>query len=237
MTAHDVGTIVFSSSTAVYGEPEQIPIEETAALDPTNCYGETKRVMERMMCWTAAATGLRYAALRYFNACGAHPDGSLGEAHFPETHLIPLVLQVANGQRSEISVFGSDYPTPDGHLYPRLRPCVRSGAGAYSCARIPAARRRKHRLQPRQRTGVFRTRGDRGGAPRYRSCNPCRGKGAPQRRPGSARCVLGEGASTLGCGRATGALSTILQTAWNWHRSPSEGILRNCRKKLHFCAR
>ena len=66
------------------------------------------------MCWTAAATGLRYAALRYFNACGAHPDGSLGEAHFPETHLIPLVLQVANGQRSEISVFGSDYPTPDG---------------------------------------------------------------------------------------------------------------------------
>lgn len=114
MTAHDVGTIVFSSSAAVYGEPEQIPIEETAALDPTNCYGETKRVMERMMCWTAAATGLRYAALRYFNACGAHPDGSLGEAHFPETHLIPLVLQVANGQRSEISVFGSDYPTPDG---------------------------------------------------------------------------------------------------------------------------
>ena len=114
MTAHGVDTIVFSSSAAVYGEPEQVPIEETAPLHPTNCYGETKRVMEQMMRWTAAASGLRYAALRYFNACGAQPDGTLGEAHSPETHLIPLILQVANGQRERISVFGSDYPTPDG---------------------------------------------------------------------------------------------------------------------------
>ena len=114
MTAHDVGTIVFSSSAAVYGEPEQIPIEETAALDPTNCYGETKRVMERMMCWTAAATGLRYAALRYFNACGAHMSGKIGEAHDPETHLIPIILQVPNGRRDHVSIYGDDYPTRDG---------------------------------------------------------------------------------------------------------------------------
>ena len=114
MVEHGVKIIVFSSSAAVYGEPEQIPIQETAPTAPTNCYGETKIAMERMMHWTEVAHGLRYVALRYFNACGAQRDGQIGEAHTPETHLIPLVLQVANGQRESVSIFGTDYPTADG---------------------------------------------------------------------------------------------------------------------------
>lgn len=114
MLAHRVKTIVFSSSAAVYGEPQQVPIRETDPTNPTNCYGETKLAMERMMHWAETAHGLRYVALRYFNACGARMDGGIGEAHDPETHLIPLILQVANGQRPQIAVFGTDYPTPDG---------------------------------------------------------------------------------------------------------------------------
>lgn len=114
MVAHGVGKIVFSSTAATYGEPERVPILETDATVPTNCYGETKLSMEKMMKWTSVAHGLRYVALRYFNACGAQPDGSIGEAHNPETHLIPVILQVPGGQREKISIFGDDYPTPDG---------------------------------------------------------------------------------------------------------------------------
>ncbi len=114
MVAHGVGKIVFSSTAATYGEPERVPILETDATVPTNCYGETKLSMEKMMKWTSVAHGLRYVALRYFNACGAQPDGSIGEAHNPETHLIPVILQVPSDQREKISIFGDDYPTPDG---------------------------------------------------------------------------------------------------------------------------
>jgi UDP-glucose 4-epimerase len=114
MIAHGVNKIVFSSTAATYGEPEQVPILESDRTEPTNCYGETKLAMEKMMNWTARAHGLRYAALRYFNACGAHPSGVIGEAHNPESHLIPLILQVPNGQRDKISIFGDDYDTHDG---------------------------------------------------------------------------------------------------------------------------
>ncbi|WP_125115169.1 UDP-glucose 4-epimerase GalE [Agathobaculum sp. Marseille-P7918] len=114
MVAHGVDKIVFSSTAATYGEPERVPILETDRTCPTNCYGETKLAMEHMMKWVSAAHGLHFVALRYFNACGAEPDASIGEAHNPETHLIPLILQVPQGKRSHISVFGKDYPTPDG---------------------------------------------------------------------------------------------------------------------------
>ena len=99
MVAHGVDKIVFSSTAATYGEPESIPILETDRTEPTNPYGETKLSMEKMMKWTGVAHGLRYVALRYFNACGAHVGGHIGEAHSPESHLIPLILQVPNGQR------------------------------------------------------------------------------------------------------------------------------------------
>ena len=114
MVEHGVDKIVFSSTAATYGEPERVPILETDRAQPTNCYGETKLSMEHMMSWVSKAHGLRYVALRYFNACGAHASGKIGEAHNPETHLIPLILQVPNGQREKISIFGDDYPTPDG---------------------------------------------------------------------------------------------------------------------------
>ena len=114
MVAHGVDKIVFSSTAATYGEPERVPILEDDKTSPTNCYGETKLAMEHMMRWTSWAHGLHYVALRYFNACGAHPSGAIGEAHDPETHLIPLILQVPNGKREQISIFGGDYPTADG---------------------------------------------------------------------------------------------------------------------------
>lgn len=114
MVEHGVENIVFSSTAATYGEPESIPILETDRTEPTNPYGETKLSMERMMKWTGAAHGLRYVALRYFNACGACANGAIGEDHQPETHLIPLILQVPNGKRKAISIYGDDYETKDG---------------------------------------------------------------------------------------------------------------------------
>lgn len=114
MVEHDVDKIIFSSTAATYGEPERVPILENDKTNPTNCYGQTKLAMEQMMKWTEQAHGLRYVALRYFNACGAKLTGDIGEAHSPETHLIPLILQVPLGQRKAISIFGDDYPTKDG---------------------------------------------------------------------------------------------------------------------------
>lgn len=114
MNAYDIKKIVFSSTAATYGEPERVPILETDKTEPTNAYGETKLSMEKMFKWCDRAYGLKYVSLRYFNACGAHVSGSIGEAHKPETHLIPLILQVPLGQREAISVFGDDYDTKDG---------------------------------------------------------------------------------------------------------------------------
>ena len=114
MVAHYIDKFVFSSTAATYGEPERIPIMEGDRTEPTNTYGETKLSMEKMFKWTGKAHGLRYVSLRYFNACGAHVSGQIGEAHKPETHLIPLILQVPLKQREHISIFGDDYDTKDG---------------------------------------------------------------------------------------------------------------------------
>jgi UDP-glucose-4-epimerase GalE len=109
-----VQAIVFSSSAAVYGNPERVPIPEDHPKNPASPYGETKLMMERALQAYGAAYGLRWVALRYFNAAGADPDGELGEEHHPESHLIPLVIQAALGRRPHVEVFGTDYPTPDG---------------------------------------------------------------------------------------------------------------------------
>ena len=114
MVKHSVDKIVFSSTAAVYGEPKRIPILEDDPTEPTNPYGESKRIMEKMMKWVSRANGVRFVSLRYFNAAGAIEDGSIGEDHNPESHLIPLILQVPMGKREHITVFGEDYPTPDG---------------------------------------------------------------------------------------------------------------------------
>ena len=114
MVENKIGKIVFSSTAATYGEPENIPILETDKTEPSNTYGETKLAMEKLFKWVAQAHGIKYVSLRYFNACGAHKSGNIGEAHNPETHLIPLILQVPNNKRPEIKIFGDDYDTPDG---------------------------------------------------------------------------------------------------------------------------
>src|SRR5215467_10878003 len=112
LLAHNVNRFVFSSTAALYGTPEKTPIEETALLQPTNAYGESKLLAEQMLDWLHRIHGLRYACLRYFNAAGATVEQ--GEDHHPESHLIPIALQVALGQRKEVAIFGADYPTPDG---------------------------------------------------------------------------------------------------------------------------
>ena len=114
MVEFDVKKIVFSSTAAVYGEPKQIPILETDVTNPTNTYGETKLAMEKMMKWTDFAHGMKYVSLRYFNVAGALEGGFIGEDHTPETHLIPLILQVPLKKREYITVFGDDYDTHDG---------------------------------------------------------------------------------------------------------------------------
>lgn len=114
MVEHNIKKIVFSSSSAVYGEPETLPIVETDYTNPTNTYGESKLSMEKMIKWVSKIHGLKYVALRYFNACGAHPDCTIGEDHKPETHIMPLVIQTALGQRDSVSILGTDYTTKDG---------------------------------------------------------------------------------------------------------------------------
>src|SRR5206468_10645922 len=114
MRRNQINRIVFSSSCVTYGTPEKMPITEDLPQNPVNPYGNTKLAIERALADYAAAYGWGYAALRYFNASGASADGSIGEDHDPETHLIPLILQTALGQRPAIEVFGTDYPTPDG---------------------------------------------------------------------------------------------------------------------------
>lgn len=114
MVANNVKRIVFSSTAAVYGEPECVPILENDRTKPTNAYGETKLAMEKMMKWADIAYGVKYIALRYFNVAGANENGLIGEAHNPETHIVPLILQVPLGKREKIMIYGDDYQTKDG---------------------------------------------------------------------------------------------------------------------------
>ncbi len=111
---HEVGRFVLSSTANLFGTPEVVPIAEDAAIDPGSPYGESKQMIERILFWAERTYGLRSACLRYFNAAGAHPSVPIGEDHDPETHLIPIVLAAALGQREMVEVFGDDYPTPDG---------------------------------------------------------------------------------------------------------------------------
>jgi UDP-glucose 4-epimerase len=114
MQKHKCRYIVFSSTAAVYGEPEKVPITEDQPKNPTNIYGQSKLMIEDILNWYSKLDIIRYVALRYFNAAGAYYDGSIGEAHEPETHLIPLVLETALGKRDKLYVYGNDYPTKDG---------------------------------------------------------------------------------------------------------------------------
>ncbi len=224
MVAHGVDKIVFSSTAATYGEPEHIPILESDRTEPTNCYGETKLAMERMMAWTGGAHGLRYVALRYFNACGAHPSGVIGEAHDPETHLIPLILQVPAGRREKVSVFGDDYSTHDGT-------CVRDYIHVTDLARAHILA--LDYLMSGGKSDVFNLGNGIGftvkevieAAEQVTGC-AIPTEILPRRRGDPAQLVASseKAKRVLGWMPQYADLKTIIATAWEWHKSHPDGF-------------
>ena len=224
MVAHGVDKIVFSSTAATYGEPERVPILETDKTVPTNCYGETKLSMEKMMAWTSRAHGLRYVALRYFNACGAHPSGVIGEAHDPETHLIPVILQVPNGQREKLSIFGDDYPTKDGT-------CVRDYIHVTDLAQahilaldylLAGGESDVFNLG----NGVGFTNKEVVEVARRVTGHPIPAEMAPRRPGDPAQLVASseKAKAVLGWKPQYADLETIISTAWNWHKTHPHGF-------------
>lgn len=223
MLAHGVKNIVFSSTAATYGEPQNIPILEGDPTVPTNAYGATKLAMEGMMRWCAGAYGLNYVSLRYFNACGAHEDGRIGEAHNPESHLIPLILQVPNGQRPYISVFGDDYPTRDGT-------CVRDYIHVMDLAEahLLAA----DYLLAGGASDVFNLGNGVGftvkeviAAAQEVVGAPIAAKTMPRRAGDPAQLVASsdKARAVLGWKPTRYDIHTIISTAWNWHKAHPQG--------------
>lgn len=222
MREADVRQIVFSSTTATYGEPDVVPIPETTLQQPINPYGFTKLVIEQALADYAAAYDFAYAALRYFNAAGARPDGTIGEDHDPETHIIPLVLQVALGQRDQITIFGDDYPTPDGT-------CIRDyihiddlGAAHVRALEV---------LQPG--TGICVNLGTGTGTSVREIVEACRevtGHAIPevmgQRRAGDPPELVADARlarQLLDWTPQYTDVRAIVETAWRWHRSHPRG--------------
>lgn len=214
--------IVFSSTTATYGEPEVMPITEDAPQRPINPYGFSKLVIEQAMADYALAYELEYAALRYFNAAGASPDGDLGEDHDPETHLIPLILQVALGQRSHITIFGDDYPTPDGT-------CIRDYVHVDDLATAHLAA--LERLEPG--SGLQLNLGTGRGHSVRQVVDACRrvtGHAIPsqmgQRRPGDPPELVADSSKAqqvLSWRPLYNDVESIVRTAWNWHSKHPRG--------------
>jgi UDP-glucose-4-epimerase GalE len=222
MRSADVRKIVFSSTTATYGVPEKIPITEAESQKPINPYGYTKLVIEQALADYAKAYGFGYAALRYFNASGASPAGDIGEDHTPETHLIPLVLQVALGQRPNIAVFGTDYPTPDGT-------CIRDYIHVDDLA--DAHLRALDLLEPGKALKLNLGTG-RGYSVRevIEACRRVTGHAIPDivgpRREGDPPELIADATaarSTLGWQPRYTTIDAIVETAWRWHQTHPRG--------------
>ena len=224
MRRHEVGRIVFSSSAAVYGEPDTVPIPEESPKAPTNTYGETKLAMERLMHWCHVAYGLEYVSLRYFNAAGASPSGIIGEDHTPETHLIPLVLQAAQGSREKVSIFGDDYPTPDGT-------CIRDyiHTSDLASAHLLAARR----LLAGEGSGIFNLGSEHGLSVRQiiDAARKVTGRDFPvevaPRRAGDPAVLIASNRKAreeFGWVPAHSDAESILASAWAWHSSHPDGF-------------
>lgn len=219
MRVAGVARVVFSSTAAVYGIPETVPIPEDTPKVPVNPYGDTKRAVETMLANHAESDGLRFAALRYFNAAGADPEGELGERHNPETHLIPLVLQVARGQRETISVFGTDYPTPDSTA---VRDYVHvSDLAAAHVAAVEHLNAGGGSVTANLGTGtgysvreIIETCRRITGHPIPHIDAPRRAGDPPQLVAAAARA-----AEQLGWTPAQSDLETIVATAWRWHEA------------------
>ncbi|MGG4221445.1 UDP-glucose 4-epimerase GalE [Paenibacillus jamilae] len=218
-----VSKIVFSSTAATYGEPEKVPIEEGDRTEPTNVYGETKLMMERMMSWFDKVLGIKYVSLRYFNAAGAHESGKIGEDHRPESHLIPLVLQTALKQRSHIAVFGEDYATPDGT-------CVRDYIHVSDLA--DAHVRAVNYLREGNDSNVFNLGNGQGFSVKevIETARKVTGLDIPvvtePRRAGDPAILVAssdKARSVLGWSPKRTQLEDIISGAWGWHQSHPQG--------------
>ncbi|QNI32615.1 UDP-glucose 4-epimerase GalE [Alloacidobacterium dinghuense] len=214
MLANGVRRLVFSSTAAVYGEPESTPIREDAPLRPTNAYGESKLLVEQMLTWINRIHGFRYASLRYFNVAGAI-EGR-GEAHEPESHLIPLILDVALGKRKNIKVFGRDYPTPDGT-------CIRDYIHVQDLAEAHLLA--FEALADRDRL-IYNIGNGQGFSIREVIESARRVTGHPipveeaERRPGDPAVLIASAEKIereLGWRRAFDKLEDIVASAWKWH--------------------
>ena len=216
MVAHGIDKIVFSSTAATYGEPERVPILETDKTEPTNCYGETKLSMEKMFKWVGKAHGLRFVSLRYFNACGAHVSGKIGEAHNPESHLIPLILQVPNGQREYISIFGDDYDTKDGT-------CIRDYIHVTDLAQAHILA--MDYLMNGGESNIFNL-GN--GVGFTVTGHPIPAKTTPRRAGDPAQLIASseKARSVLGWHPEHADLEEIIATAWNWHKHHPHGFAK-----------
>lgn len=221
MKEHDCNKIIFSSTCATYGEPERVPITEDMPQNPINPYGMTKLTVERIFRDYQKAYDLRFAVLRYFNAAGADPDCEIGESHNPETHIIPLVLDAASGKRSDIRVFGTDYPTPDGS-------CIRDYIHVTDLA--DAHVRALHYLEEGG-TGDFFNLGNSIGTSVLEvvdSVKRVTGKDftvtLAERRPGDPAKLVGsseKARKALGWEPKLADIDTIVKHAWNWHENAS----------------
>lgn len=227
MVAHKIDKIVFSSTAATYGEPEKVPIEETDKTEPTNTYGETKLSMEKMFKWTGVAHGLRYVSLRYFNACGAHKSGEIGEAHTTETHLIPLILQVPNNQRAAISIFGDDYDTKDGT-------CVRDYIHVTDLAQAHILA--MEYLAKGNESSIFNLGNGVGftvkevvEAARKVTGHPIEAVISPRRAgdPGVLIASSEKAKNILGWRPEHADLEEIIESAWTWHKNHPNGFGKN----------
>jgi UDP-glucose 4-epimerase len=223
MERHGVKRIVFSSTAATYGEPKRVPIEETDATEPTSPYGETKLAMERMFRWCDQAYGIKSVSLRYFNAAGAYPDSSIGEDHKPESHLIPLILQVPLGQREHITMFGDDYPTEDGT-------CIRDYIHVMDLANAHWLALKY--LRDNGTSAIYNLGNGTGFSvkevievARQVTGHPIPAVSAP-RRPGDPAVLIAssdKARQQLGWQPRYADLRTIIQTAWDWHNRRPHG--------------
>jgi UDP-glucose 4-epimerase len=223
MQAHGVSNFIFSSTAAIFGNPTKVPIEPEDPTEPINPYGETKLVVEKMLKWFDQAYKIRYICLRYFNACGADESGLIGEAHEPETHLIPIILQVPMGKRKSISVFGEDYKTKDGT-------CVRDYIHVtdLATAHIQAL---EHLLK-----GGQSDRFNLGSGQGYTvkevvdACRKVTGHAIPMeigpRRPGDPDALIASSTKAeqvLKWNRKYHNIEDIVATAWKWHQANPHG--------------
>ncbi|ABS34786.1 UDP-glucose 4-epimerase GalE [Clostridium botulinum] len=223
MKEYNVQKIVFSSTAATYGEPENIPILEEDLTEPTNAYGETKLAVEKMLKWAEMAYNIKYVVLRYFNVAGAHESGNIGEAHKVESHLIPIILQVALGRREKIMIYGDDYNTKDGS-------CVRDYIHVMDLVEAHILALEKLR---RDNTSATYNLGNGEGFSVKEVIDICRkvtGHAIPSeiaaRRSGDPAILIASSEKIikeLGWNPKKASLESIIDSAWKWHRSHPDG--------------